>query len=61
MTFAGDSRYQVDHSDDSNEWSLVLTNVHLSDAGVYECQINIEPKLRRAVHLIVTSGNLIFF
>ncbi|KAK7573971.1 hypothetical protein V9T40_011162 [Parthenolecanium corni] len=57
MTFAGDSRYQVDHSDDSNEWGLMLTNVHLNDAGVYECQINIEPKLKRAIHLIVTSGN----
>lgn len=59
MTFAGDSRYQVDHSDDSNEWGLMLTNVHLNDAGVYECQINVEPKLKRAIHLIVTSGKIL--
>ena len=39
-----------------NSWRLHLSNSSARDAGLYECQINTEPKIHLPFHLSV-SGN----
>ncbi|KAG7164243.1 Zwei Ig domain protein zig-8-like 15 [Homarus americanus] len=51
------SPWQVVHAEGSQEWTLVVRYTQLRDAGVYECQVNTEPKLSRHVTLRV-HGNL---
>ncbi|XP_053650784.1 uncharacterized protein [Cherax quadricarinatus] len=52
-TYSADQRFQVVHAEGSDEWTLVVRYSQLRDAGVYECQINTEPKLSRHVKLRV--------
>ncbi|XP_053650781.1 zwei Ig domain protein zig-8 isoform X1 [Cherax quadricarinatus] len=52
-TYSADQRFQVVHAEGSDEWTLVVRYSQLRDAGVYECQINTEPKLSRHVMLRV--------
>ncbi|XP_037789703.1 uncharacterized protein LOC119585143 [Penaeus monodon] len=52
-TYSADERFQVVHAEASNEWTLVVRYVQRRDAGVYECQINTDHKLSRAVTLKV--------
>ena len=42
-----------------NSWSLHLSNSSKRDAGLYECQINTEPKIHLPFHLSV-SGEYFF-
>jgi len=37
----------------ASDWSLTILNVSKLDQGVYECQINTEPKINRKYHLSV--------
>ncbi|XP_065225793.1 uncharacterized protein LOC135849338 isoform X2 [Planococcus citri] len=58
VKFTGDKRFHIDHSqEEANNWTLILDDVQNSDSGFYECQINTEPNLKRAVLLLVFSGN----
>ncbi|KAG7164242.1 Zwei Ig domain protein zig-8-like 14 [Homarus americanus] len=57
LTYSADQRFQVVHAEGSQEWTLVVRYTQLRDAGVYECQVNTEPKLSRHVTLRV-QGNL---
>ncbi|XP_071535605.1 zwei Ig domain protein zig-8-like [Panulirus ornatus] len=52
-TYSADQRFQVVHAEGSEEWTLVVRYAQLRDAGVYECQVNTEPKLSRHVTLKV--------
>ncbi|XP_069957604.1 uncharacterized protein [Cherax quadricarinatus] len=52
-TYSADDRFQVVHSPGSDQWTLVLTYAQLRDSGVYECQVNTDPKLSRPVNLSV--------
>ncbi|XP_042230506.1 uncharacterized protein LOC121871951 [Homarus americanus] len=52
-TYSADQRFQVVHAEGSQEWTLVVRYTQLRDAGVYECQVNTEPKLSRHVTLRV--------
>ncbi|XP_042876718.1 uncharacterized protein LOC122256240 [Penaeus japonicus] len=52
-TYSADERFQIVHAEGSNEWTLVVRYVQRRDAGVYECQINTDHKLSRAVTLKV--------
>nr|XP_045624364.1 uncharacterized protein LOC123774258 [Procambarus clarkii] len=52
-TYSADQRFQVVHAEGSTEWTLVVRYSQLRDAGVYECQVNTEPKLSRHVTLRV--------
>lgn len=55
------SASSTDVSDDQSEsWSLHITNVRSEDSGQYECQINTEPKLKINVTLVV-RGRFIKF
>ncbi|XP_042230500.1 zwei Ig domain protein zig-8-like isoform X1 [Homarus americanus] len=53
LTYSADQRFQVVHAEGSQEWTLVVRYTQLRDAGVYECQVNTEPKLSRHVTLRV--------
>ncbi|CAH2049032.1 unnamed protein product, partial [Iphiclides podalirius] len=49
FTYTGDARFSVLHPEPSDDWDLKIDYVQLRDAGVYECQINTEPKINMAV------------
>lgn len=62
MTFSTDNRFKVNHENsiDEKDWSLLITNVRMEDQGLYECQINTEPKMKLNVNLSV-KGKSIYF
>ncbi|CAG9134902.1 unnamed protein product [Plutella xylostella] len=53
FTYTGDARFSVLHPEPSDDWDLRVDYVQPRDAGVYECQINTEPKINMAVFLTV--------
>lgn len=60
ITFSSDSRFKVNHENsvDENDWSLLITNVKTQDSGIYECQINTDPKMKLNINLLVKGKNL---
>ncbi|XP_031771625.1 zwei Ig domain protein zig-8-like isoform X3 [Apis florea] len=52
-TYTGDERFSVKHPEASDEWTLKIDYVQQRDAGVYECQVNTEPKMNLAFVLRV--------
>ncbi|XP_014213440.1 protein amalgam-like isoform X2 [Copidosoma floridanum] len=58
-TYTGDERFSVSHPEMSDEWTLKIVHVHPRDAGVYECQINTEPKLNLAFALRVEAAQAV--
>ena len=52
-TYTGDGRFAILHADNTDEWHLRVDFVQERDAGVYECQVNTEPKIMNAIHLNV--------
>jgi hypothetical protein len=61
-TFSSDSRFRVNHENsiDEKDWSLLITNVKMEDQGLYECQINTEPKMKLNVNLLVKGESIKF-
>ncbi|XP_075979335.1 protein sidekick-2-like [Anticarsia gemmatalis] len=59
FTYTGDARFSVLHPEPSDDWDLKIDYVQPRDAGVYECQINTEPKINMAVVLTVEDESLI--
>uniref|UniRef100_T1HWL7 Ig-like domain-containing protein n=1 Tax=Rhodnius prolixus TaxID=13249 RepID=T1HWL7_RHOPR len=52
--FTADSRFYVIHPEhDPAQWTLQLRNARLEDEGLYECQVNTDPKMKRSVLLTV--------
>lgn len=58
-TYTGDERFSVKHPEASDEWTLKIDYVQQRDAGVYECQVNTEPKMNLAFVLRVEGKILI--
>ncbi|XP_053981455.1 zwei Ig domain protein zig-8-like isoform X3 [Hylaeus volcanicus] len=54
--YTGDERFSVKHPETSNEWTLKIAYVQERDAGVYECQVNTEPKMNLAFVLRVEES-----
>lgn len=52
-TYTGDARFSIKHPEHSDDWDLFVEYVQKRDAGVYECQVNTEPKINLAVLLNV--------
>ena len=52
-TYTGDGRFSVRHPEHSDDWDLRIEYVQKRDAGVYECQVNTEPKINMAFFLEV--------
>lgn len=57
-TYTGDQRFSVLHATDSDDWDLKIEYAQQRDSGIYECQINTEPKINMALHLEVTGSKL---
>ncbi|XP_014286136.1 zwei Ig domain protein zig-8 isoform X3 [Halyomorpha halys] len=56
--FTADSRFQVISPDeDPASWNLQLRKAKPQDEGLYECQVNTDPKLKQAVLLTVSDGS----
>nr|CAD7572034.1 unnamed protein product [Timema californicum] len=53
FTYTGDGRFGVIHPEGSDEWNLKIEYVQKRDAGIYECQVNTEPKINMAILLNV--------
>lgn len=54
--FTADARFSVLHPEgDSSAWTLQLRGAQPQDQGLYECQVNTEPKMKQAVLLTVTG------
>ncbi|KAK4318233.1 hypothetical protein Pmani_010770 [Petrolisthes manimaculis] len=56
VVFASDQRFQVLHADNSERWTLQIKYAQPRDAGVYECQVNTEPKIYMAFTLNVVES-----
>ncbi|XP_025267434.1 basement membrane-specific heparan sulfate proteoglycan core protein isoform X1 [Camponotus floridanus] len=54
--YTGDARFSVKHPEPSDEWTLKINYVQPRDAGVYECQVNTEPKMNLAFMLKVEES-----
>ncbi|KFB43664.1 AGAP001201-PA-like protein [Anopheles sinensis] len=54
-TYTGDQRFSVIHPPDSDDWDLKIEYAQQKDSGIYECQVNTEPKINLAVYLDVTG------
>lgn len=64
VTFTADERFTVIHENsiDATDWSLLITNVKIEDQGLYECQINTEPKMKLNINLMVKGEkNFIYY
>lgn len=55
FVFSGDQRFSVLHLSESYEWNLKIEYATGKDSGVYECQVNTEPKIKLSVLLEVTG------
>ncbi|KYB29208.1 Protein turtle-like Protein [Tribolium castaneum] len=55
-TYTGDARFSVRHPEHSDDWDLRIAYVQKRDAGVYECQVNTEPKINLAITLNVEDA-----
>ena len=54
-TYTSDSRYQARHDKSSDTWELVITDVQMSDRGVFECQLSSMPVMSWTVQLTVVN------
>ncbi|XP_035717732.1 basement membrane-specific heparan sulfate proteoglycan core protein-like isoform X2 [Vespa mandarinia] len=55
-TYTGDGRFSAKHPESSDEWTLKIEYVQPRDAGIYECQVNTEPKMNLAFTLRVEES-----
>ncbi|CAL8069202.1 unnamed protein product [Orchesella dallaii] len=59
FTFSSDARFSVIHPENSDDWTLEIKFVQKRDAGVYECQVNTEPKMNLAMLLNVEDREML--
>ncbi|KAJ8867403.1 hypothetical protein PR048_031204, partial [Dryococelus australis] len=55
LTYTSDARFQVIRPDRSDNWTLQVKFPQERDSGVYECQVNTEPKMSLAFRLNVVG------
>ncbi|XP_063223201.1 zwei Ig domain protein zig-8 [Bacillus rossius redtenbacheri] len=56
LTYTSDARFQVIRPDKSDNWTLQIKFPQERDSGVYECQVNTEPKMSLAFRLNVIEA-----
>ncbi|XP_068153379.1 zwei Ig domain protein zig-8 [Drosophila tropicalis] len=54
-TYTGDQRFSVIHPPSTEDWDLKIDYAQQRDSGVYECQVNTEPKINLAIILEITA------
>ncbi|XP_064115889.1 zwei Ig domain protein zig-8-like isoform X3 [Macrobrachium nipponense] len=57
-TYSADERFRVLHPENSDDWTLHIKYATLRDSGIYECQVNSDPKISRKVTLTVKDSQL---
>ncbi|XP_055389071.1 zwei Ig domain protein zig-8-like [Condylostylus longicornis] len=55
-TYTGDQRFSVIHTPGSEDWDLKIEYAQLRDSGIYECQVNTEPKINLGISLDVVTA-----
>ncbi|XP_050714545.1 myotilin-like [Eriocheir sinensis] len=55
VTYSADERFQILHSQETDDWTLQIQYTQPRDAGAYKCQVNSDPKIVRNVYLTVTD------
>ncbi|XP_058056482.1 uncharacterized protein LOC131207867 [Anopheles bellator] len=55
-TYSSDERFNIIHSEDTEEWPLQIKYVQLRDAGPYECQVSTHPPTSIFVQLEVVEA-----
>ncbi|XP_064475124.1 zwei Ig domain protein zig-8-like isoform X2 [Ornithodoros turicata] len=58
-TYTADDRFQAVHLEKSSDWALQIKYVHLSDQGLYECQVSSDPKISFFVNLTVLEAKAV--
>ncbi|XP_065355378.1 uncharacterized protein LOC135949859 [Calliphora vicina] len=53
LTYTSDDRFKVTRTLDRKQWSLHIKYAQPRDSGIYECQVNTEPKMSMAFRLNV--------
>lgn len=53
LTYTSDQRFTVIRPDRSENWTLQIRSAQGRDSGVYECQVNTEPKMSLSFQLNV--------
>ncbi|XP_016964540.1 fibroblast growth factor receptor homolog 2 [Drosophila biarmipes] len=53
LTYTSDERFKVVRTVDSKDWTLHVKYAQPRDSGIYECQVNTEPKISMAFRLNV--------
>ncbi|RZF36669.1 hypothetical protein LSTR_LSTR012755 [Laodelphax striatellus] len=56
LTYTSDQRFQVIRPDRSGNWTLLIRFPQKRDSGIYECQVNTEPKMSLAFWLNVIES-----
>ncbi|VEN61546.1 unnamed protein product, partial [Callosobruchus maculatus] len=56
LTYTSDQRFQVIRPEKSDNWTLQIKFPQLRDSGVYECQVNTEPKMSLPFRLNVVEA-----
>lgn len=60
FTYTGDARFAVIHPESSDDWDLRIEYVQPRDGGIYECQVNTEPKINLAINLSVEGKSQLY-
>ncbi|CAG5126222.1 unnamed protein product, partial [Candidula unifasciata] len=55
-SFYNNDRYLVEHEPGEDTWNLIIQQVRLSDAGVYECQVSSRLRHLRQHVLLTVKG-----
>ncbi|XP_074603447.1 zwei Ig domain protein zig-8-like [Brevipalpus obovatus] len=55
-TYTSDQRFSCIHLENSDDWTLEIKYVQKDDAGVYECQVNTEPKMSLSIRLSIVAN-----
>ncbi|XP_042883596.1 zwei Ig domain protein zig-8-like [Penaeus japonicus] len=55
-TFASDQRFIALHADRSENWTLHIRFSQARDSGIYQCQVNTDPRISMLFHLTVTEA-----
>ncbi|KAK3913961.1 Zwei Ig domain protein zig-8 [Frankliniella fusca] len=53
LTYTSDQRFTVIRPDKSENWTLQIRSSQGRDSGIYECQVNTEPKMSLSFQLNV--------
>lgn len=53
VTYTSDARFKIVGNPEHDDWNLRIDYVQPRDSGIYECQVNAEPKIYRAITLKV--------